>query len=96
MNSDPNCIFCQIVAKKKPEEILYEDDRVICFLDRFRQSSVGGHALVIPREHYENIWSLPNDLCAPLMQVAHLIAKASKLDFIHSRSVTDGVYQSVK
>ncbi|MYK42136.1 MAG: HIT domain-containing protein [Gemmatimonadetes bacterium] len=78
VNSDPNCIFCQIVAKKKPEEILYEDDRVICFLDRFRQSSVGGHALVIPREHYENIWSLPNDLCAPLMQVTHLIAKASK------------------
>ena len=34
MNSDPNCIFCQIVAKKKPEEILYEDDQVICFLDR--------------------------------------------------------------
>ena len=26
VNSDPNCIFCQIVAKKKPEEILYEDD----------------------------------------------------------------------
>ena len=78
MNSDPNCIFCQIASKKKPEEILYEDDRVLCFLDRFRQSSVGGHALVIPRAHYENIWSLPSDLCAPLMQVAHLTAKASK------------------
>ena len=26
MNSDPDCIFCQIVAKKKPEEILYEDE----------------------------------------------------------------------
>ena len=78
MESDPNCIFCQIIAKKKSEEILYEDDRVICFLDRFRQSSVGGHALVVPREHHENIWNFPNDLCAPLMQVAHLVSRASK------------------
>jgi histidine triad (HIT) family protein len=71
-----NCIFCQIASRRKQEEILYEDDLVVAFLDRFRQPSVGGHILVIPREHVENIWSLPEELCGPLMRVARIASKA--------------------
>ena len=45
---------------------------------RFFVFVIGGYALVVPRDHHENIWTLPNGLCAPLMQVAHLVSRASK------------------
>lgn len=71
-----SCVFCQIASRQKQEEILYEDDLVVAFLDRFRQPSVGGHILVIPREHFENIWTMPKELCAPLMEVAQIASKS--------------------
>ena len=71
-----DCVFCQVAAHQKQEEILYEDDLVMAFLDRFRQPSIGGHILVIPRQHHEHLWDLPENLCGPLMRVARMASKA--------------------
>ena len=47
--SDPDCIFCKIVAGELPAQIVDEDERTIAFMDI--APATRGHALVIPREH---------------------------------------------
>ncbi len=47
--SDPQCLFCKIVAGDLPAEKLYEDDEVVAFRDVSPQAPF--HALVIPRRH---------------------------------------------
>jgi len=46
---DPHCIFCRIVAGEVPCHKVYEDDRVLAFLDVGPLSA--GHTLVVPRAH---------------------------------------------
>lgn len=59
-----NCIFCKIVRKEIPSEVLYEDEDFIAILDI--QPNNFGHSLVMPKEHYENIYSMPDDLLTKL------------------------------
>ena len=47
-----DCIFCKIINKEIPSEIIYEDDKVIAFKDVNPQSPI--HILVIPKEHIES------------------------------------------
>jgi histidine triad (HIT) family protein len=74
MGSDPDCIFCKIIAGDIPSERVYEDDRVIAFLD------IGpiarGHALVIPREHHPDLLSTPPALLGAVMAAAQKVAAA--------------------
>jgi histidine triad (HIT) family protein len=55
MNS---CIFCKIVNKEIPANIIYEDADFLAFLD-IRPLSPG-HILVIPKKHYRWVWDVPN------------------------------------
>lgn len=67
-----DCIFCKIVKKEIPADIVYEDDAVICFRDLSPQAPV--HVLIIPKEH---IGSLDEVLNTPehIEQLGNLIAK---------------------
>ncbi len=58
MHRDPNCIFCRIVAGEIPCYKLDENEKFIAILDIAQ--FVDGHTLVIPKEHYEFIWDIPN------------------------------------
>ena len=49
MHSDPNCIFCKIVAGLIPANKVHEDDELIAFHDTNPWAPV--HVLVIPRTH---------------------------------------------
>ena len=51
--SDPDCLFCKIVAGDIPADIVAESDTAIAFRDVNPQAST--HVLVIPREHYANV-----------------------------------------
>ena len=51
------CIFCDIVERKEKAEILFEDEKIISFLD-INPFNVG-HSLVIPKTHYENFLEVP-------------------------------------
>lgn len=44
-----DCIFCKIAEKEIPSNIVYEDDRLICFHDLEPQAPV--HVLIIPKKH---------------------------------------------
>ena len=69
-----NCIFCEIVKGTKPAYIVYEDDRTMVFLDKRPYNP--GHLLVIPKEHYENIYDIPEEL------LAHLIIIVKKMSIV--------------
>ena len=68
------CIFCQIVSRKSPSSIVYEDAKYIGFLDAFPFSR--GHTLVCPKEHGETIWDMKEQDIAELFQVAFRVSKA--------------------
>ena len=64
------CVFCKIVKKEIPSDIIYEDDNFFAFLD-INPNNLG-HSLIIPKKHYENIYNLPDEI---LKNIAPLIKK---------------------
>lgn len=65
---DENCIFCKIANGEIPSATLYEDDDFRIILDLGPASK--GHALLLPKEHYENLYMLPDELAAKALPVA--------------------------
>src|SRR5260370_40442157 len=52
----PDCVFCRIVAGQAPSSTVFEDGRVLAFMD---SSPVRrGHVLVIPKAHRAQIWAM--------------------------------------
>ena len=71
-----NCIFCKIVRKEVAASIVYEDAQVMVFMDIKPVNE--GHALVIPKQHYEGIFDTPEELIAYTHKIAKRIAIAAK------------------
>jgi histidine triad (HIT) family protein len=69
-----SCIFCQIVAGRAAAERLLETDRILAFLDIAPVHY--GHALVIPKQHFETFLELPDDLWMEMGQVSRRVALA--------------------
>ena len=63
-----NCIFCKIAAGEIPSATIYEDDDFRVILDIEPASK--GHALILPKEHYANLYELPEELAAKVLIVA--------------------------
>jgi histidine triad (HIT) family protein len=53
------CVFCDIVARRSPAWIVYEDPNTLAFLDIFPFTR--GHLLVIPKRHGARLTDLPFD-----------------------------------
>lgn len=79
MNKDQNCIFCKIVAKEIPAEIVYEDKDFLAFMDIKPRSP--GHVLVIPTNHYNWFWDAEN--IGDYIKVVQKIARAQRKAFGH-------------
>ena len=62
-----DCIFCKILKGEIPSAKVYENDKVLAFLDISPVHK--GHTLVIPKEHYENILDIPEDLLKEVIAV---------------------------
>jgi histidine triad (HIT) family protein len=72
-----NCIFCKIVKKEIPANIIYEDDNFLAFLDIHPLSP--GHTQIIPKQHYRFVWDVPN--VGEYFEVVKKIALAQKKAF---------------
>ncbi len=73
-----DCIFCKIVEKKIPARIISESDKSLAFLDAFPVTK--GHALVVPKKHYDKIQQMSPDENADLFKlVQQVTAKIDKL-----------------
>jgi histidine triad (HIT) family protein len=74
MRTDPNCVFCKIVAGQIPCFKLHEDQHTLAFMDI--NPANPGHALAIAKEHCENLVALPANLLGPVLATAQRVAKA--------------------
>ncbi len=71
-----DCIFCKIVSGEIPASKTYEDGKVIAFADIHPKAP--GHTLLIPRDHYQWFYELPDDLSDHLFRVAKKLARELK------------------
>ena len=70
------CPFCRIASGKAPASIVYEDATVLAFMD-LNPANVG-HTLVVPREHWENIYEVPEKVLAEIITVVKRVSAAVK------------------
>ncbi|RKU28343.1 HIT family protein [Candidatus Poribacteria bacterium] len=68
------CIFCAIIEGKIPSAKVYEDDHVFAFMDIAPANP--GHLLIIPKQHYRNIFDMPADIGSKIMKAAVPLANA--------------------
>ncbi|HOW28820.1 MAG TPA: histidine triad nucleotide-binding protein [Elusimicrobiota bacterium] len=76
-----SCIFCKIVTKEIPADIVYEDERVIAFKDIHPQAPI--HVLIIPKKHIPGVMDItPEDtvFCSNVGLVARQIAQKEGID----------------
>ena len=71
-----DCIFCKIANGEIPANALYEDDLVKVIFDLSPASD--GHVLILPKSHYDDVYSLDDDTAAHIFKVAVKIANAMK------------------
>ncbi len=76
MNTSSDCIFCKIAAGRIPSTKVYEDEKSLVFMDISPLNP--GHLLIIPKEHFETIFEIPQDLYSHLNRIACETAKAIK------------------
>ena len=69
---DEKCIFCKIAAGEIPSAVLYEDQDFRVILDVNPASK--GHALILAKEHYANLYEMPDELAAKAMVLAKKMA----------------------
>lgn len=73
------CIFCKIIDGSIPSAKIYEDEHVYAFMDIMPLTK--GHALVIPKNHKENVYDLSEEEASNLFKVVPKIASALKETF---------------
>lgn len=66
--AESNCIFCKIIAGEIPSYTIYEDDEFKVFLDVNPASK--GHALIVPKVHYTDIYDIDEEVAARAMKLA--------------------------
>ena len=65
---DNNCIFCKIAAGEIPSKTLYDDDNFRVILDL--NPATRGHGLILPKNHYANLYELPEEIAGEVMKLA--------------------------
>lgn len=67
-----DCIFCKIAAGEIPSRKIYEDKDLIAIMDLSPTSK--GHSLIIPKEHYTNIYDINEEIAGKVMKTAKKLA----------------------
>lgn len=69
---DDNCIFCKLANGDIPTNSIYEDEMFKVILDM--SPATRGHALILPKDHYKNIYEMPEDVVAAAFVLAKKMA----------------------
>lgn len=69
---DNNCIFCKIANGEIPSKTIYEDEEFRVILDL--GPATRGHALILPKNHYANLYTIPDEQAAKAMILAKKMA----------------------
>ncbi len=71
-----DCLFCKIIKKELPSDIIYENDEVVVFKDINPKAAV--HFLIVPKKHIESVNHLEDsdkDIVGNLIFTARDIAR---------------------
>ena len=71
-----DCIFCKLANGVFPTNKIYEDEDFTVILDAAPASR--GHALILPKQHSDNLYELPDETAARVLPVAKKVAAAMK------------------
>ena len=74
MTADAECLFCKIIAGEIPCFKLFENDETLAFMDINPANE--GHALVIPKEHSRDVYTVSDAAIAATVATAKKIAAA--------------------
>lgn len=69
-----DCIFCKLANGEIPTNTLYEDEIVRVIFDA--SPAADGHVLVMPKEHFDNVFTMDEKTAAHVFVVAQKVAKA--------------------
>ncbi len=90
-----DCIICKLVSNDLPSWIVYEDEKVICFLPL--EVEAFGHTIIAPKPHYADLFSVPieclNGLFAVIQKVAlhyQTALGATGINLLHASGVSAG------
>ena len=90
-------IFCKIIKKEIPSNIIYEDDTVMVIMDVNPRSN--GHLLVISKEHYTDLFDISNNVLGHIMKIAKDISN-KLIEKLNCEGITlennSGIVQDVK
>ncbi len=81
MNTDPDCLFCKIIAGKLPSDQVYSDEHVVVFKDINPKARI--HLLIVPRDHIISLNELSvrhDGLMAYIMRLLPKLAKEQGLN----------------
>ena len=73
------CVFCKIVDGSIPAAKIYEDDKVVSFLDIMPANK--GHCLVVPKKHAQTLIEMGEDDLIATLKAAKKVARALSLSF---------------
>lgn len=83
-----DCIFCKIISGEFDSSKVYEDDKVIAFMDIFPVNE--GHTLVVPKDHYETLQDCPDFIAR------HLFSVTKEMNSAVSQSVKcEGIFNAI-
>src|SRR3989344_2402791 len=80
-----DCLFCKIIRKEVPTEIIYEDNSIIAFLDHLPSNK--GHTLVLPKIHSKNLLEDSNEtskeMGVAVKKIGNAVMKATNAEGIN-------------
>lgn len=79
MSKQENCIFCKIVAGESPKFEVFEDEQTLAFMDINPASE--GHVLVIPKAHWQDLYSMPDEQLGYVTATTKRVATAVQKTF---------------
>ncbi len=71
-----DCVFCKIIKGDIPSATIYENEEFKVILDRFPSNL--GHVLVLPKQHIENIFEMPEQIAAEIFKLVTKVAPIVK------------------
>jgi histidine triad (HIT) family protein len=86
--SDPDCLFCKIVAGQVPATVVHEDEATVAFRDLEPQAPT--HVLVIPRHHVATFTGLAQERSADVLAVMAAVARVAEQE-----GIADSGYRTV-
>lgn len=73
-DSNAYCVFCEIIKGRSPVAKVYEDNSFLAFMDKYPITL--GHTLVLPKQHYSDLFHMTENEVGNMYRVVHGIAAA--------------------